>query len=123
MLSCRYKGGKEFYRYVQRDQPPIQVFPVEGVAVEVSLLKKDRLRVFDHPDPGARGDTVGPEPPLSESASNGLLVYASRMDPFLPLFLFSPSQPPPLPLLNATGIKDALDIEERHGVIVWGGWW
>lgn len=35
---CRYKGGREFFRYVQRDQPPMQVFPVDGVTVDVSLL-------------------------------------------------------------------------------------
>ncbi|EFX67215.1 hypothetical protein DAPPUDRAFT_64077, partial [Daphnia pulex] len=31
-----YKGGREFFRYVQRDQPPMQVFPVEGVTVDKS---------------------------------------------------------------------------------------
>lgn len=35
---CRYKGGREFYRYVPRDHPPVQVFPVEGVTVDVSVM-------------------------------------------------------------------------------------
>ena len=31
----RYKGGREFYRYVPRDYPPMQVFPLDGVTVDV----------------------------------------------------------------------------------------
>jgi len=31
-----YKDGFEFYRYVPRDMPPGQVFPLPGVDVEVS---------------------------------------------------------------------------------------
>lgn len=32
-----YKDGFEFYRYVPRDMPPGQVFPLPGVDVDVSL--------------------------------------------------------------------------------------
>lgn len=31
-----YKDGHEFYRFVPRDMPPDQVFPVTGVTVNVS---------------------------------------------------------------------------------------
>lgn len=31
-----YKDGHEFYRYVPRDMPPAQVFPLQGVNVDVS---------------------------------------------------------------------------------------
>lgn len=37
-----YKDGFEFYRYVPRDMPPGQVFPLPGVDVEVSDLS-DKL--------------------------------------------------------------------------------
>lgn len=33
-----YKDGNEFYRYVPRNQPPAQVFPLPGVTVDVSLV-------------------------------------------------------------------------------------
>ena len=49
MLECRYdlqgetlysvkwyKDGDEFYRYVPRDDPPAQLFPLPGVHVNVS---------------------------------------------------------------------------------------
>lgn len=32
-----YKDGNEFYRYVPRDMPPAQVFPLPGVTVNVSI--------------------------------------------------------------------------------------
>lgn len=35
-----YKDGFEFYRYVPRDMPPGQVFPLPGVDVEVSDLRQ-----------------------------------------------------------------------------------
>jgi len=31
-----YKDGNEFFRYVPRDQPPAQLFPLPGVTVDVS---------------------------------------------------------------------------------------
>lgn len=31
-----YKDGNEFYRYVPRDNPPIQVFDLKGINVDVS---------------------------------------------------------------------------------------
>lgn len=33
-----YKDGNEFYRYVPRDMPPAQVFPLNGVTVDVSIF-------------------------------------------------------------------------------------
>jgi hypothetical protein len=33
-----YKDGNEFYRYVPRDMPPAQVFPLPGVTVDVRSL-------------------------------------------------------------------------------------
>lgn len=33
-----YKDGNEFYRYVPRDMPPAQVFPLPGVSVDVSMI-------------------------------------------------------------------------------------
>lgn len=33
-----YKDGNEFYRYVPRDMPPAQVFPLPGVSVDVSTF-------------------------------------------------------------------------------------
>lgn len=38
-----YKGKKEFYRYVPRDNPPGKVFPSSGVNVNVSRV---RFRVY-----------------------------------------------------------------------------
>lgn len=35
-----YKDGFEFYRYVPRDMPPAQVFPLPGIDIDVSLLEK-----------------------------------------------------------------------------------
>lgn len=32
-----YKDGHEFYRFVPKDSPAVQVFPVPGVSVDVSL--------------------------------------------------------------------------------------
>lgn len=32
-----YKDGNEFYRYLPRDKPPVQVFELAGVSVDVSL--------------------------------------------------------------------------------------
>lgn len=34
-----YKDGNEFYRYVPRDNPPAQCFPLPGVTVDVSIFK------------------------------------------------------------------------------------
>lgn len=31
-----YKDGNEFYRFIPRDMPPVQVFPLPGVTVDVS---------------------------------------------------------------------------------------
>ena len=31
-----YKDGNEFYRYVPREKPPVLVFPLPGVTVDVS---------------------------------------------------------------------------------------
>lgn len=33
-----YKDGHEFYRYVPRDSPPVQIFPREGINVDVSFF-------------------------------------------------------------------------------------
>lgn len=33
-----YKDGNEFYRYVPRDMPPAQLFPLPGVSVNVSVI-------------------------------------------------------------------------------------
>lgn len=38
-----YKDGFEFYRYVPRDMPPGQVFPLPGVDVEVSELRETKF--------------------------------------------------------------------------------
>lgn len=35
-----YKDGNEFFRYVPRDQPPAQLFPLPGVTVDVSIQSK-----------------------------------------------------------------------------------
>ncbi len=32
-----YKNGREFFRIVPNDTPPSQIFPVEGIRVNVSL--------------------------------------------------------------------------------------
>ncbi|KAJ8982375.1 hypothetical protein NQ317_006962 [Molorchus minor] len=32
-----YKDGNEFYRYVPRDMPPTQTFPLPGVTVDVPI--------------------------------------------------------------------------------------
>lgn len=33
-----YKDGNEFYRYVPREKPPVVVFTLPGVTVDVSLI-------------------------------------------------------------------------------------
>lgn len=33
-----YKDGKEFFRYVPKDNPPAQVFKLPGVVVDVSII-------------------------------------------------------------------------------------
>lgn len=33
-----YKDEQEFYRFVPNDKPKLQIFPVKGVTVQVSLL-------------------------------------------------------------------------------------
>lgn len=32
-----YKDGNEFYRYVPRDEPPVQIFPLQGIRINVSV--------------------------------------------------------------------------------------
>jgi hypothetical protein len=32
-----YKDGNEFFRYVPRDMPPVQIFALPGVTVDVSF--------------------------------------------------------------------------------------
>ena len=32
-----YKNGKEFFRFVLKDSPPSQIFPLEGIRVNVNL--------------------------------------------------------------------------------------
>jgi hypothetical protein len=38
-----YKDGNEFFRYVPRDQPPAQLFPLPGVTVDVSTCWGSQL--------------------------------------------------------------------------------
>lgn len=46
-----YKDGNEFFRFLPRDSPPAQIFPLPGVAVDVrlsfiylfSIMYKERL--------------------------------------------------------------------------------
>lgn len=33
-----YKDGNEFYRYLPRDTPPAQIFPLPGVNINVSKI-------------------------------------------------------------------------------------
>lgn len=41
MYSVRwYFEGEEFYRYVPKESPPARVFPVLGITVDVSFIKK-----------------------------------------------------------------------------------
>lgn len=46
-----YKDGNEFYRYVPRDMPPAQVFPLPGVSIDVSIYPRTLslciLRIYD----------------------------------------------------------------------------
>lgn len=32
-----YKGNREFYRYTPRDSPPIKVFPIDGLTVNMDV--------------------------------------------------------------------------------------
>lgn len=41
-----YKDGFEFYRYVPRDKPPAQIFPLPGVDVDVSLMTVDHCLIY-----------------------------------------------------------------------------
>lgn len=34
-----YKDGQEFYRFLPRDRNPVQLFPMKGVDVDVSMLQ------------------------------------------------------------------------------------
>ncbi|XP_039428918.1 uncharacterized protein LOC120412489 isoform X1 [Culex pipiens pallens] len=38
-----YKDGHEFYRYVPRDSPPVQIFPREGINVDVQNSTNDQV--------------------------------------------------------------------------------
>lgn len=38
-----YKDGHEFYRYVPRDSPPVQIFPLEGINVDVQNSSNDQV--------------------------------------------------------------------------------
>ncbi|XP_053692506.1 uncharacterized protein LOC128740954 [Sabethes cyaneus] len=38
-----YKDGNEFYRYVPRDNPPAQVFPLSGINVDVQNSTNDQV--------------------------------------------------------------------------------
>lgn len=43
-----YKDGNEFFRFVPRDQPPAQLFPLPGVSVDVStysLITRGLLQI------------------------------------------------------------------------------
>lgn len=44
-----YKDGHEFYRFVPKDSPAVQVFPVPGVSVDVSNpIFNFKLSTFFH---------------------------------------------------------------------------
>lgn len=32
-----YRENDEFYRYVPKEEPPIRVFPIQGIRVDVSI--------------------------------------------------------------------------------------
>ncbi|XP_047120360.1 uncharacterized protein LOC124803224 [Schistocerca piceifrons] len=42
-----YKDGREFYRFVPRDTPPAQLFPLPGVAVEIGNSTSSRVVLRD----------------------------------------------------------------------------
>ncbi|XP_071443614.1 uncharacterized protein [Hetaerina americana] len=42
-----YKGDEEFYRYVPKEAPPTQVFPLSGINVDVSQSNAKEVRLND----------------------------------------------------------------------------
>lgn len=35
-----FKGSKEFFRYIPKEMPPVQIFDVEGMQVDIDVSKK-----------------------------------------------------------------------------------
>jgi hypothetical protein len=42
-----YKDGYEFYRYVPRDQPPAQVFTLNGISVDVRIQANTTKKIHE----------------------------------------------------------------------------
>jgi hypothetical protein len=55
-----YKDGNEFFRYVPRDQPPAQLFPLPGVTVDVSTHSDLQWILPVRPSGPATGSAIPP---------------------------------------------------------------
>ncbi|RZF44486.1 hypothetical protein LSTR_LSTR002259 [Laodelphax striatellus] len=67
-----YKDGNEFYRYVPRDNPPAQVFPLPGVHVDVDKSNESRvtLRKLSLASTGRYRCEVSAEAPSFQTVSD-----------------------------------------------------
>ncbi|XP_049834853.1 uncharacterized protein LOC126278662 isoform X2 [Schistocerca gregaria] len=77
-----YKDGREFYRFVPRDTPPAQLFPLPGVAVEIANSTSSRvvLRDLTAATSGRYRCEVSGEAPSFQTVSDhgDLLVVGGR---------------------------------------------
>ena len=39
-----YKGRHEFYRFMPNEKPPVKIFPVKGMKINVSLFSQPQLK-------------------------------------------------------------------------------
>uniref|UniRef100_A0A6E8VV99 Ig-like domain-containing protein n=1 Tax=Anopheles coluzzii TaxID=1518534 RepID=A0A6E8VV99_ANOCL len=83
-----YKDGREFYRYVPRDDPPQQTFPVEGITVNVqnstnSHVMLESINLFSSGK--YRCEASAEAPSFQTVAENGemMVVVLPESDPFI----------------------------------------
>ncbi|XP_067009518.2 cell adhesion molecule 1 [Anabrus simplex] len=78
-----YKDGNEFYRYVPRDLPPAQLFPLPGVTVEISNSTESQvtLRSVNLESSGRyRCEVSGEAPSFQTVSDHGDMVVVALPD-------------------------------------------
>uniref|UniRef100_A0A182PJ75 Ig-like domain-containing protein n=1 Tax=Anopheles epiroticus TaxID=199890 RepID=A0A182PJ75_9DIPT len=81
-----YKDGREFYRYVPRDDPPGTVFPQPGIIVDNSTSEQVVLDPIDFSSSGRYRCEVSAEAPSFQTVSDHgvmLVVVLPEEDPYI----------------------------------------
>uniref|UniRef100_A0A182RBL3 Ig-like domain-containing protein n=1 Tax=Anopheles funestus TaxID=62324 RepID=A0A182RBL3_ANOFN len=83
-----YKDGSEFYRYVPRDDPPQQTFPVEGITVNIhnstnSHVMLESLNLFSSGKYRCEASAEGPSFQTVANNSEMMVVVLPDSDPVI----------------------------------------